>query len=442
MKNFAAIYGENGSGKTNFILSIRFLIDSMVSFYSDHILQILQEKMDSGEIENNLFSAIKAIGWDTPIHIQTINESMKQCRMIGCTSPTEVEYGFHYKNHDGVYHIVFTDTILEESLRFWTGKQTGTMYSVSMTNEHKIQCKLSPKAFQSARLRQDIQADAERFWGKHSLLGIIINQINRQNAIYTKDNYSQYFIDVLDCFNQLKVLTKNQLSAQLLLFKQNNNTILPNLDSGVISKSALPLLQRSERVVNSILTQTYAEIKEVKYHIEQDKDQLRYHLEIYKMIAGEVRRIDVDDESAGTIHILEILSPLMSALAGMTVFIDEADTGIHDILFRNIIESIKDDIAGQLILTTHNTTLLEKIDSQNAYIIYVDYEGNKEAVCIDEYDVQKTNNARSLYLKGVFGGIPVSEPFDDSSILSELQQSAEPFSVGTEKQDGGQANDS
>ena len=161
-----------------------------------------------------------------------------------------------------------------------------------------------------------------------------------------------------------------------------------------------------------------------------------------KMIAGEIRDIDIAKESFGTIQILEIISPLMASLAGMTVFIDEADTGIHDILFRNIIESIKGDITGQLIITTHNTTLLEKIDSPNAYVIYVDYEGNKEAVCIDEYDVQKSNNARSLYLKGVFGGIPVSEPFDDSSILSELQQSAEPFSVGTEKQDGGQANDS
>ena len=441
VKNFAAIYGENGSGKTNFVTSIRFLIQSMMSFYSAQILQILQEKMDAGEIEKKVFQAIKDAGLETPYQIQDFSSLMRKCRTVGCEVPTELEYGFRYNDHDGVYRIVFSDMILEESLRFWTGKQTGTMYSVVLTDKNTIQCKLSPKAFQSSRLRQDIQADAERFWGKHSILGIIINQINRQNEIYTKDNYSPYFIDVLDCFSRLNALTKDQLSAQLLISKYNNR-ILPNLEGGVIPQAALPLLQRSERIVNSILTQTYAEIKEVKYHIEQDKDQLRYHLEIYKMIAGEVRKIDIYDESAGTIHILEILSPLMGALAGMTVFIDEADTGIHDILFRNIIESIKDDISGQLVITTHNTTLLEKIDSQNAYIIYVDYEGNKEAVCIDEYDVQKTNNARSMYLKGVFGGIPVSEPFDDSSILSELQQAGSDVSIWSAVQSGGKANGS
>ena len=84
--------------------------------------------------------------------------------------------------------------------------------------------------------------------------------------------------------------------------------------------------------------------------------------------------------------------------------------------------------SGSVLFYHIYTTLLEKIDSQNAYIIYVDYEGNKEAVCIDEYDVQKTNNARSLYLKGVFGGIPVSESLDDTSIISALEDRESVFS--------------
>ena len=67
VKNFAAIYGENGSGKTNFVTSIRFLIQSMTSFYSAQMLQILQEKMDSGEIEKKVFQVIKV--WNrSPFH--------------------------------------------------------------------------------------------------------------------------------------------------------------------------------------------------------------------------------------------------------------------------------------------------------------------------------------------------------------------------------------
>ena len=48
--------------------------------------------------------------------------------------------------------------------------------------------------------------------------------------------------------------------------------------------------------------------------------------------------------------------------------IDEIDNGIHDVLMKNIIMSIKDEITGQLIITTHNTLLLEVLPKENIYI--------------------------------------------------------------------------
>lgn len=435
VKNFAAIYGENGSGKTNFISSIRFLVHSISSFTAVRFMHTLQEKIDAGEIDEEMRSIIATA--NKPGLLQEFTEFMKRCRTINCDAPTEVEYGFRYNDHDGVYRITFTDRIIKESLRYWTGKLTSQMFSIEM-HDNTIKATLSPKIFKTSRVRQDITADVEKYWGKHTLLGIINNQMRIQNENYNQENYSPFFNDVLDCFHTLYVLTKNGSSTDVLIPK-SNKYVLTKVKSGTINTEELPLLKHTESILNYILTQTYADIKDVKYQTKKAKDTIKYKLLLKKMIAGQIREIDIAQESFGTIQILDIISPLMASLAGMTVFIDEADTGIHDILFRNIIESIKDDIAGQLILTTHNTTLLEKIDSQNAYIIYVDYEGNKEAVCIDEYDVQKTNNARSLYLKGVFGGIPVAEPFDDSTILSELQQSSVLVKA---RKDGGTGNGS
>ncbi|MEE1060771.1 MAG: transporter, partial [Ruminococcus sp.] len=56
----------------------------------------------------------------------------------------------------------------------------------------------------------------------------------------------------------------------------------------------------------------------------------------------------------------------------------------------------------------HNTLLLEDLDPKSAYVIYSDYNGNKEARCISDYDIriQTSHNSRRLYLNGVFGGIP------------------------------------
>ena len=140
------------------------------------------------------------------------------------------------------------------------------------------------------------------------------------------------------------------------------------------------------------------------------------------MIGGKIRTIDFKNESAGTQHILEIIHSLLGVFCGVTVVYDEIDDGIHDLLLKNILESMVDDISGQLIITTHNTYLLESIDIKSVYLITVDYQGNKEVKCLDKYPrIQGTNNPRIMYLKGLFGGVPIVDSFDYDLILNELQ---------------------
>ena len=110
-----------------------------------------------------------------------------------------------------------------------------------------------------------------------------------------------------------------------------------------------------------------------------------------------------------------------------TVIIDEIDNGIHDLLMKNIIMSIKDEINGQLIITTHNTLLLEILPKECIYILSTDYEGNKNINTIKEYGIkiQKNHNARDLYFKGLFGGIPTTSYVDFEEIKYVLEDSKE-----------------
>jgi len=123
-------------------------------------------------------------------------------------------------------------------------------------------------------------------------------------------------------------------------------------------------------------------------------------------------------ESAGTQRVLFVLRAIIEAINGQTVIYDEIDDGIHDLLMRNILVSVQDDITGQLIITTHNTLLLEDLDPKSAYVIYVDDEGYKEARCFDDYDIriQSSHNQRRLYLNGVFGGVPYSSHINYSNM--------------------------
>ena len=141
------------------------------------------------------------------------------------------------------------------------------------------------------------------------------------------------------------------------------------------------------------------------------------------MIGGRIRNIDFQQESAGTQHILEFIHSLLGAFCGVTVVYDEIDNGIHNLLLKNILESMVDHITGQLIITTHNTYMLETIDPKSAYVINVDYQGNKDVKSLDQFTrIQGTNNPRTMYLKGLFGGVPIIDTVDYDSILQELTE--------------------
>ena len=200
---------------------------------------------------------------------------------------------------------------------------------------------------------------------------------------------------------------------------------LDNIQRGFVEKNQLNELNKYENVLNIFFTQAYADIKEVKYNITEKEDKIYYELYFNKMIGEKIKSIPSKMESEGTRRILNQFDTLIGSLLGETVIIDEIDNGIHDVLMKNIIMSIKDEITGQLIITTHNTLLLEILPKECIYILSTDYNGNKTINSIRDYEVkiQRNNNARDLYFKGVFGGIPTTNYIDFEEIKYALEDS-------------------
>ena len=75
--------------------------------------------------------------------------------------------------------------------------------------------------------------------------------------------------------------------------------------------------------------------------------------------------------------------------------------------------------------TTFSILLLEILPKEYIYILSTDYNGNKTINSIKEYGIkiQKNNNARDLYFKGVFGGIPTTDYIDFEEIKYALEDS-------------------
>ncbi|MBD5113250.1 MAG: AAA family ATPase [Ruminococcaceae bacterium] len=408
-KKFIAIYGENGSGKSNFVSVFEFMYYSFNSIKLNDVYNLIT--VNAKEL------SIKVPQMPMNSILNQISMKLNDYRMIGCSEPTTVELGFEIDGIEGYYSVKFTDIILSEELYYLCGKKRGKIFSLNSDDK-----KVSSGSFSSDYM-EDFEKALDKYWGKHTLFAILCREMNEKNPHYIESNVSKALLDVYYSLNKTFVsYTKYDLHVPL-----SGSGVESYSYDGILPIKDEKLLDTNEKILNELLVQLYPDIKCVYYEKKIKNDKIEYSLHAKKVIANAIRDIPFDYESTGTRGLLRVLSAAVAVMNGETVIYDEIDSGIHDLLMKTLITSLAKAASGQLIITTHNTLLLESIDSQSAYVIYMDCDGNKEARCIADYGdrVQKNNNMRNLYLKGMYGGIPYTSEIDFSYILNTIERAGD-----------------
>ncbi len=414
---FISIYGENGSGKTNIVELFKLLQQSTMSRATDIAMNKMPKEFwkIQEEMSDQLPTEIR--------QIFQLSFNLKEYRMLDEEEATEIKYGFKINNKDGFYYIKFDDEIIEEKLYYMAGKQRAYLFQINKEN-NKIIKNLNKNIFINEKYNEELIDGIDKYWGKYTFLSLLSFEIIEKNKEYIDNNISKNIIEVID---KIWSMTVHVDKGALKIIPDGFVKVrkLNNIQKGIVKKDKLPEIKKYENVLNIFFTQAYADIKEVKYRINEKEDRIHYELYFNKMIGGQIKSIPSRLESDGTRRILNQFDTLIGSLLGETVILDEIDNGIHDVLMKNIIMSIKDEITGQLIITTHNTLLLEILPKENIYILSTDYNGNKTINSIKEYGIkiQKNNNARDLYFKGVFGGIPTTDYIDFEEIKYALEDS-------------------
>lgn len=414
---FISIYGENGSGKTNIVELFKLLQQSTMSRATDIAMN---------KIPKEFWKIQEEMSDQLPTEIRQIFQlsfNLKEYRMLDEEEPTEIEYGFKINDNDGFYYIKFDDEIIEEKLYYMAGKQRAYLFQINKEN-NKIIKNLNKNIFINEKYNEELIDGIDKYWGKYTFLSLLSFEAIEKNKDYIDNNISKNIMEVID---KIWSMTVHVDKGALKIIPDGFIKVrkLNNIQKGIVKKDKLPEIKKYENVLNIFFTQAYADIKEVKYKINEKEDRIHYELYFYKMIGGQIKSIPSKLESDGTRRILNQFDTIIGSLLGETVIIDEIDNGIHDVLMKNIIMSIKDEITGQLIITTHNTLLLEILPKEYIYILSTDYNGNKTINSIKEYGIkiQKNNNARDLYFKGVFGGIPTTDYIDFEEIKYALEDS-------------------
>ena len=412
-KNFAVIFGENGAGKSNLISAFVFLEEI---FSTMNIRDIYEELLSERAvyIDENMETKRRQL---LKAGLRDVQAIINDYKMVECEEAITAEYEFQIDGNNGKYCISLNeDEIIYEKLEFMLSKRKGVYFECSPSSININSTVIKDKEF-----LYDIKSAAKRFWGKHSIFAIIIHELMDKSKSYGLDNISDNFISVIDnlsmisCYLDIGRRTWDHLYSDFDIFE--------SAASGKIELSKENELTIAENIFSIFFSSINSDIKRVYYERNYNDTVIRYKLIVEKMVSGQYRQIPFSKESTGNHQLLRALCYILSAAQGNIVVIDEADSGIHDFLFLKVLQEIVPYIEGQLIMTTHNTMLMEADFSRNAtYILREEEAGCKIITAISDFEKRTyaSNNIRNKYLHDGYGGLPNVKAIDFKSLIKEL----------------------
>lgn len=426
-RGYALVYGENGSGKTNLAKAVRFLTDSIGTIVMADAIDAYRADLEKGgpkqfpndpdrqDIENAMYQLAKSVFVPKPVSLATMGRSR---HMIGSEGPMCLRYDFDTDAGRLSYVMEFSGDgtlVTEELARFTTGKRTSRLFRVESgaTGPEASfgRSVFAPELSRALRRRMPVS------WGKNSLLAILTSEFSRNNDLFMQGSVSEHVKATLDFIRSISVDVDSGTSGDVW---ENG---MP-MGKGMIDPSQKGLLDAYGRAASSYLVRLYSDVKKAYYETVPKDDGLEYRLVVEKVIAGERRKIPFEKESAGTRKLLGMLPALLGCVRGGIAFVDEFDSGIHDKIVHDMLDEIFRELAGQLILTTHNTLLLETAEPSNVYVIRSTVDGFKEIRTFDSIVHTKKghHNNRLRYLQGLYDGVPIIRSLDLPAIADRLDR--------------------
>lgn len=137
-------------------------------------------------------------------------------------------------------------------------------------------------------------------------------------------------------------------------------------------------------------------------------------LQFRHAIDGRQVGFGFDDESLGTLTMLDLACDFMDAIAhGKTLFVDEAERSLHPVLLKNLVGLFSDrslNVKGaQLVFTTHDLSFLSNGELRRDQIWFVDKghtDGVSELFPLSSFSPRKDDNLMNRYLYGAYGAVP------------------------------------
>ena len=405
------IYGENGVGKSNFASVFSTLIDT---FATKSVVEQINKYIESGK---NLNSRAFQNMAQNLVDIKRIINSSKT---INSKDNMALEFGFRVNGKNGYYRIeTDNEKIVKEEFEYKITENKALKFCLK-----ENQLTLEDSLFLDKAYKKEIEDLLNKYWGKHSLISLIVFEQSDKKEGYIQSKISKGLYDAITAFIQMSIRLTSSKGIELSTYG-SKHFLLENPFAGALHPSKSSEIKKTENFFSEFFTNLYSDIKQVYYLTEERNGFIYYHLMFKKNIEGKLIDVEYERESTGTNCLVSLLPYFIFCTEGRTTVIDEIETNLHDILIKAIIEQLYHSIKDQLIITTHNTMLLEsEILRSSAYVFNVDKKGKKELVPIVDFEsrMHPNLNVRKRYTDGLYGGTPFVFCPDFDELLEILEK--------------------
>lgn len=376
----AAIYGANGSGKSNLIQAFIFFRDFVVdSFHKDTLLNDFKHNQF-------LFSSEK--------------DNASAFEMTFVADDTKYRYGFS----------ILGETIDKE----WLFEQQADAVKESYCFKRmdgEITC--NAKNFKVTKEAKASTRDNALFLSAAALF-------NAETAIKIKKFFTGNF-------NIISGVKDNTISVTAQKLNESND-----LHNQIVEFMKLADFGIEDIRVEETLAESISDIKNpilrkllggADYDKRPAENKIKaweiktYHKEFDGEVPCDLVPLNLGDESVGTIKTFAMIGPWLDTLMnGKVLIVDEFGASLHTKLALELLRLFQSKLnnGSQLIVTTHDTNLLRKDLFRRDQIWFVekDQYGVSDLYSLVEYKINQATSVRNDasfskdYLAGKYGAIP------------------------------------
>ena len=412
-QDIVGIYGQNGSGKTAVV----------------EAMDILKQILSGDEISYNTYEGL--LGDEKETVLETIF-------FVECdTKKYKVKYNVALAALKKEQKIV----ISSERLTFWdrgTGwKSEKELYfknpyydGNAIINNTEPQIESKHMAFLE---KKGILKNLAVYCAQKNVSIFFNDLIEKSFKNVNNEQLDEHdFIDVIEslihfgccCFQVVKV---NQLGAI------NSNIIPLNVHremGNIITQGCLPLVMNGRGEVPEVI---YEQLKHVMQSINTAMKAIIPNLLIELMVCNEEIKQDGNKyiqvevysnrdgkrfltkyESEGIKRIISLLQYLIALYNSpeICLVVDELDSGIYEYLLGELLGVLKEEAKGQLIFTSHNLRILEKLSNKNIICSTT----NPKNRYIRLTGVEKNHNRRDFYIRTIALGGQKEVLYDETEL--------------------------